>query len=47
MCQPAGRPGEVREVIEGNPSFGYRTVAHLLCFNMNTLLRCFSCVIGR
>lgn len=31
----------IKEMIEANPSFGYRTVAHLLGFNKNTVQRIF------
>jgi len=31
----------IKEMIESNPSFGYRTVAHLLDFNKNTVQRIF------
>jgi putative transposase len=31
----------IKEMIEENPSFGYRTVAHLLGFNKNTVQRIF------
>ena len=31
----------IKEMIERNPSFGYRTVAHLLEFNKNTVQRIF------
>jgi len=31
----------IKEMIEQNPSFGYRTVAHLLEFNKNTVQRIF------
>lgn len=31
----------IKAMIEGNPSFGYRTVAHLLGFNKNTVQRIF------
>jgi putative transposase len=29
--------GPIKAMIEENPSFGYRTVAHLLGFNKNTV----------
>ena len=35
FCQP------IKQMIEENPSFGYRTVAHLLSFNKNTVQRIF------
>lgn len=31
----------IKAMIEENPSFGYRTVAHLLGFNKNTVQRIF------
>ena len=31
----------IKALIEDNPSFGYRTVAHLLGFNKNTVQRVF------
>ena len=31
----------IKAMIEDNPSFGYRTVAHLLDFNKNTVQRIF------
>jgi len=31
----------IKSMIEENPSFGYRTVAHLLDFNKNTVQRIF------
>jgi putative transposase len=31
----------IKQMIEENPSFGYRTVAHLLDFNKNTVQRVF------
>ena len=31
----------IKAMIEENPSFGYRTVAHLLGFNKNTVQRVF------
>jgi putative transposase len=31
----------IKQMIEENPSFGYRTVAHLLGFNKNTVQRIF------
>jgi hypothetical protein len=31
----------IKQMIEENPSFDYRTVAHLLSFNKNTLQRIF------
>ena len=31
----------IKQMIEENPSFGYRTVAHLLDFNKNTVQRIF------
>lgn len=31
----------IKAIIEENPSFGYRTVAHLLDFNKNTVQRVF------
>lgn len=31
----------IKQMIEENPSFGYRTVAHLLRFNKNTVQRVF------
>ncbi len=31
----------IKPMIEENPSFGYRTVAHLLAFNKNTVQRIF------
>ena len=31
----------IKAMIEDNPSFGYRTVAHLLGFNKNTVQRVF------
>lgn len=31
----------IKALIEENPSFGYRTVAHLLGFNKNTVQRIF------
>jgi len=33
--------GPIKAMIEENPSFGYRTVAHLLGFNKNTVQRVF------
>jgi putative transposase len=36
FCQP------IKQMIEDNPSFGYRTVAHLLSFNENAVQRIFS-----
>jgi putative transposase len=33
--------GPIKQMIEENPSFGYRTVAHLLKFNKNTVQRIF------
>jgi len=33
--------GPIKQLIEQNPSFGYRTVAHLLKFNKNTVQRVF------
>lgn len=33
--------GPIKQMIEENPSFGYRTVAHLLDFNKNTVQRIF------
>jgi putative transposase len=35
FCKP------IKQMIEENPSFGYRTVAHLLSFNKNTVQRIF------
>ena len=35
FCRP------IKQMIEENPSFGYRTVAHLLNFNKNTVQRIF------
>jgi len=34
----------IKAVVEENPSFGYRTVAHLLGMNKNTLQRVFQCM---
>jgi putative transposase len=33
----------IKAMIEENPSFGYRTVAHLLGMNKNTVQRVFQC----
>ena len=38
--------GPIKAMIDENPSFGYRTVAHLLDFNKNTVQRIFQ-QIGR
>ena len=37
----------IKAMIEENPSFGYRTVAHLLDMNKNTVQRVFSSWAGR
>jgi len=37
----------IKAMIEENPSFGYRTVAHLLGMNKNTMQRVFQCRAGR
>ena len=34
----------IKAMIEENPSFGYRTVAHLLGMNKNTVQRVFQCM---
>ena len=34
----------IKAMIEENPSFGYRTVAHLLGMNKNTVQRVFQCI---
>ena len=36
----------IKAMIEENPSFGYRTVAHLLDFNKNTVQRVFSSALS-